>query len=96
VVVPRKEIGVHAYLRRSMACLKDVEVVLDRRTIAMTPVADRRRGPAKNGERQLLICSLVHCPADPPSPPASSASTSPQDSRHPRTLLWPDLRLEQL
>ena len=96
VVVPRKEAGVHEYLRRALACLKDVEVVLDRRAIAVTPVADRRRGPAENGERQLLICSLVHCPADPSSPPASPASTSPQDSQHRRTLLWPDLRLEQL
>lgn len=96
VVVPRKETGVHEYLRRALACLKDVEVVLDRRAIAVTPVADRRRGPAENGERQLLICSLVHCPVEASTPPAPPASTDPQDTRHRRTLLWPDLRLEHL
>ena len=75
VVVPRREPGVHEYLQRSLACLKDVEVVLDRREIAVTPVTDRRRGSARSGERKLLICSLVHCPVEPrarPAPPSRS------------------------
>ena len=92
VVVPRKEPGVHEYLQRSLACLKDVEVVLDRRAVAVTPAADRRRRPAANAERQLLICSLVHCPIGPPAPPA----TGREDAGQRRTLLWPDLRLEHL
>jgi hypothetical protein len=96
VVVPRKERGVHEYLQRAMACLKDVEVVLDRRAIAVTPVADRRRRPADNGKRQLLICSLVHCPVEPSASPAPPPSTSSPESHPPRTLLWPDLRLEHL
>ena len=66
VVVPRRERGVHDYLQRSLACLKDVEVVLDRRAIAVTTVDDRRRGPSRNSERQLLCCSLVHCPVEAP------------------------------
>lgn len=61
VVVPRRELGVHDYLQRSLACLKDVEVVLDRRATAVTTVQDRRRGSSRNAERQLLCCSLVHC-----------------------------------
>jgi hypothetical protein len=95
VVVPRREPGVHEYLRRAMSCVKDVEVVLDRRAIAVTPVADRRRRPAESRERQLLICSLVHCPVEPSAPPAA-ASTGPQDASQRRTLLWPELRLEHL
>jgi hypothetical protein len=81
---------VHAYLQRSLACLKDVEVVLDRRAVAVPPAADRRRRPAEVRERQLLICSLVHCPVE-PAVPAPPLSTSPPDTRHRRTLLWPDL-----
>ncbi|RPH82635.1 MAG: hypothetical protein EHM88_08990 [Candidatus Rokuibacteriota bacterium] len=61
VVVPRRELGVHDYLQRSLACLNDVEVVLDRRATAVTTVQDRRRGSSRNAERQLLCCSLVHC-----------------------------------
>jgi hypothetical protein len=96
VVVPRQEPGVHEYLQRALACIKDVEVVLDRRAAAVTPADDRRRGPAKNGERQLLICSLVHCPIELPAPPAPEASMRPQDSGQHRTLLWPDLGREHL
>jgi len=92
VVVPRREPGVHEYLQRSLACVKDIEVVLDRRATAVTPVDDRRRAPSKNSERQLLFCSLVHCPVEPPAPPISAA----HESTPPRTLLWPDLRLEHL
>lgn len=97
VVVPRREPGVHEYLQRSLASLKDVEVVLDRRAVAMTPAADRRRGPA---ERQLLFCSLVHCPVEPepPAPPSTPPPppTEPSEPGSRRTLLWPDLRLEHL
>jgi hypothetical protein len=94
VVVPRREPGVHEYLQRSLACLKDVEVVLDRRAVEATPADDRRRRPEQHSERQLLICSLVHCAVAPPSPPPSS---EPQDTAAPRrTLLWPELRLEHL
>jgi hypothetical protein len=95
VVVPRREPGVHEYLQRSLASVKDVEVVLDRRAAAVTPVDDRRREPSKNSERQLLFCSLVHCPAEPPPPPPSPSTSGPE-SAPPRTLLWPDLRLEHL
>jgi hypothetical protein len=66
VVVPRRELGVHDYLQRSLACLRDVEVVLDRRAIAVTTVDDRRRGASRNSERQLLCCSLVQCPVETP------------------------------
>jgi hypothetical protein len=66
VVVPRREPGVHDYLRRSLACLNDVEVVLDRRATAVTTADDRRRGSSRNSERQLLCCSLVHCPVEAP------------------------------
>jgi hypothetical protein len=96
VVVPRREPGVHEYLQRSLACVKDVEVVLDRRAAAVTPTADRRRRPAETGERQLLICSLVHCPLEEPAAPAPPPSVIPPDTARGRTLLWPDLRLEHL
>lgn len=92
VVVPRREPGVHEYLQRSLACIKDVEVVLDRRAAAMTPADDRRRARSKDTERQLLFCSLVHCPVEPPAP----APPPSHESGHHRTLLWPDLRLEHL
>ena len=95
VVVPRREPGVHEYLQRSLACIKDVEVVLDRRAAAVTPAADRRRRPPETSERQLLICSLVHCPIEPAGPPPPP-SAGPQDAGPRRTLLWPDLRLEHL
>jgi hypothetical protein len=91
VIVPRREPGVHEYLQRSLACVKDVEVVLDRRAASVTPVDDRRRAASKSSERQLLFCSLVHCPVEPPAP----ASRVPHETAH-RTLLWPDLRLEHL
>ena len=93
VVVPRREPGVHEYLQRSLACVKDIEVVLDRRAASVTPVDDRRRAASKSSERQLLFCSLVHCPAEPPTQPSSPA---PHETAHRRTLLWPDLRLEDL
>jgi hypothetical protein len=96
VVVPRKEPGVHEYLQRSLACIKGVEVILDRRAVAVTPVDDRRRRPAESSERQLLFCSLVHCPIEPPTRPLPPPSTGSSDAGHPRTLLWPDLRLEHL
>jgi hypothetical protein len=90
VVVPRRETALHDYLRRSLACLEDVEVVLDRRAANVTPAAERRRKPSESSERRLLLCSLVHCPP-PPAPAAPAASEVPH-----RTLLWPALRLEQL
>jgi hypothetical protein len=105
VVVPRLETGLHDYLRKSLACLKDVEVVLDRRASVTTPSDERRRRSPESDERKLLICSLVHCPA--PAPPAR-ADTPPavevngHDSNGSeahgakRTLLWPALRLEDL
>jgi hypothetical protein len=65
VVVPRHERTLHQYLQRSLACLEDVEVVLDRRAAAVTPADERRRGPAESCERKLLLCSLVRCPAPP-------------------------------
>jgi hypothetical protein len=91
VVVPRQETGLHEYLRKSLACLEDVEVVLDRRATNATPADERRRQPPERAERRILMCSLVRCPApQPPAPPV------PADNGSRRTLLWPALRLEQL
>lgn len=92
VVVPRREPGVHAYLRQSLACVKDIEVVLDRRAAAVTPPDDRRRAGSKETERQLLFCRLVRCPVEPPAPEPPTS----REGAHGRTLLWPDLRLEHL
>jgi hypothetical protein len=87
VVVPRQETHLHEYLQRSLACLKDVEVVLERRAT--------RREPSTNPERQILLCSIVHCLAsDPPAEPP--ATTNGTNGKHHRTLLWPALRLEHL
>ena len=94
VVVPRQETALHEYLQRSLACVKDVEVVLDRRTVAVAAPDERRRHPSENSERKLLLCSLVHCPARPaPAPPEPPVQTG--NGSH-RTLLWPGLRLEHL
>ena len=96
VVVPRKEKRLHEYLRRSLASLKNVDVVLDRRAAAVTPSDERRRGQSKESERRILICSLVRCPVETPehTPPEIPAATD-QAGRH-HTLLWPALRLEHL
>jgi hypothetical protein len=94
IVVPRKETQLHEYLRRSLASVKNVEVVLDRRATAITPADDRRRRAPHNAERKILICSLVRCPPAPaprPVPPPPS-----REGERPRTLLWPGLRIEQL
>jgi hypothetical protein len=94
VVVPRKETRLHEYLSRSLASIKDVEVVLDRRAAAVTPPDERRRRPSKDSERRILICSLVRCPAAPPViPPAQTPAGA---AEHHRTLLWPGLRIEHL
>jgi len=95
VVVPRQETGLHDYLQKSLACVKDVEVVLDRRTTDAPP-SDERRQPSENAEHKLLICSLVHCPA--PSPPAlpEEPPVTADNATPRRTLLWPRLRLEHL
>jgi hypothetical protein len=94
LVVPRHETALHEYLRQSLASVKDVEVVLDRRAISVTPPDERRRQPSEHVERKLLLCSLVRCPAPAPSsqpePPAADDATSR------RTLLWPALRLDDL
>jgi len=96
VVVPRKETRLHEYLRRSLASVKNVEVVLDRRATAVTPPDERRRRPSKDSERRILICSLVRCPAAPPViPPAPTPAGAPEPE-HRRTLLWPGLRIEHL
>jgi hypothetical protein len=94
VVVPRQEIRLHAYLRRSLAAVKDVEVVLDRRATALTPPDDRRRRSSQESERRILICSLVRCPVDLPPAEAAPGQVEPPQQR--RTLLWPALRLEHL
>jgi hypothetical protein len=93
VVVPRREIRLHAYLRRSLAAVKNVEVVLDRRATALTPPDERRRRSSEDLERRILICSLVRCPVDPPQAEGAPGQVEPP---HRRTLLWPDLRLEHL
>jgi hypothetical protein len=87
VVVPRQETHLHEYLQRSLACLKDVEVVLDRRAT--------RRESTGNAERQILLCSIVHCPA-PSEPAGPEPPGSATGGTHHRTLLWPALRLEHL
>jgi len=96
VVVPRKERPLHEYLRRSLASLKNVEVVLDRRAAAVTPPDERRRRQSQDSERRILICSLVRCPVETPehTPPGIPAAKD-QAGRH-HTLLWPALRLEHL
>ena len=96
VVVPRKETGLHDYLRRSLGALKNVEVVLDRRAVATTRSDERRRRASANTERQILMCSLVRCPAE--TPRSAGAETPPDhpDTGPPRTLLWPALRLDDL
>ena len=91
VVVPRQETDLHDYLRRSLGCLKDVEVVLDRRAAAANPPDERRRNPSESSERKILLCSIVHCPA----PPPPEAPVAAVNGTH-RTLLWPGLRLENL
>jgi hypothetical protein len=93
VVVPRREVRLHAYLRRSLAAVKNVEVVLDRRATALTPPDERRRRSSKESERRILICSLVRCPVD---PPPAEAAPGLVESAPRRTLLWPGLRLEHL
>jgi hypothetical protein len=93
IVVPRNETRLHEYLRRSLASVKNVEVVLDRRATASPPADDRRRRASRNSERKILICSLVRCPAEPAPPPDPPA---PSREERPRTLLWPGLRIEQL
>jgi hypothetical protein len=93
VVVPRQETGLHEYLQRSLACLKDVEVVLDRRAATATPPDERRRPPSESSERKILLCSLVRCPASEPPVPEPPVGTV--NGTH-RTLLWPRLRLEHL
>ena len=42
IVVPRKETRLHEYLCRSLASVKNVEVVLDRRAMAVTPASSNR------------------------------------------------------
>jgi hypothetical protein len=94
VVVPRQETRLHDYLQRSLGCLKDVEVVLDRRAATAQPPDERRRQPSEQSERKILLCSIVHCPAPPPAAPPKPAVLT-VDGTH-RTLLWPGLRLEHL
>jgi hypothetical protein len=96
VVVPRKETGLHDYLRRSLAALKNIEVVLDRRAVATTRSVDRRRRPSTNSERRILLCSLVRCPPPAQAPTAGETPPDPPGIGHPRTLRWPALRLENL
>jgi len=93
IVVPRREAKLHAYLQESLACLADVEVVLDRRAAASRPHDERRRPAPGSSERQLPFCSLVRYPVS-PAPPPKPVIEAPADSN--RTLLWPALRLEQL
>jgi hypothetical protein len=92
VVVPRKETRLHEYLCRSLASVKNVEVVLDRRATAVTPPDERRR-LSKDSERRILICSLVRCPA--PAAPAETPGGA-AEMEHRRTMLWPGLRIEHL
>lgn len=92
IVVPRHETRLHEYLSRSMASVKNVEVVLDRRAAVSTPPDERRGRSSRNSERRILICSLVRCPAEPPARPLAG----PTELERPRTLLWPGLRIEHL
>jgi hypothetical protein len=96
VVVPRHETRLHEYLLRSLAALKNVEVVLDRRAAAMTPQDERRRRPSKNSERKILICSLVRCPVETPQHTPPETPATKDEAGRPHTLLWPALRLEHL
>jgi len=96
VVVPRKETRLHEYLRRSLASLKNVEVVLDRRAAVVPPRDERRRRPSKDSERKILICSLVRCPVETPEHTPPDIPATKDEARRHHTLLWPGLRLEHL
>ena len=94
VVVPRNETRLHEYLRRSLAALKNVEVVLDRRAAVVPPRDERRRRPSKDSERKILICSLVRCPVETPEHTPPDIPATKDEARRHHTLLWPGLRLE--
>jgi len=96
VIVPPKEKRLHEYLRRSLASLKNVEVVLDRRAAAVTPPDDRRRRQSKDSERRILICSLVRCPVETPEHTLPEIPAAKDQAGRHHTLLWPALRLEHL
>lgn len=96
VVVPRKETGLHDYLRRSLGALKNVEVVLDRRAVATTRPDERRRQSSASSEHKILMCSLVRCPPEASRPVAPETPPDHPDTGHPRALLWPALRLDNL
>lgn len=88
LVVPRKETQLHDYLRRSLGALKNVEVVLDRRAVAITHPHERRRQTSTSSESRILMCSLVRCPSQ---EAASGTTPLPAEGPAPR---WPTLRLE--
>jgi hypothetical protein len=104
LVVPRNEVGVYDYLRRSLAGTPEIEVVLDRRVGGPRPAeeaAAERRARAPADQRRILMCALsarvesapeTAAPPEPePAPPEAPAATSPY-----RTLLWPALRIYRL
>jgi hypothetical protein len=71
LVVPRRETALYQYLKRSMAPLPEIEVVLDRRGAGEPPAgapATERRRHGVAAVRRILMCGLF--PGAPPSPPA--------------------------
>jgi hypothetical protein len=94
VVVPRKEIQLHDYLRRSLGALKNVEVVLDRRAVTIAHAEERRRQPSTSSESRILMCSLVRCP--PAEAVESQSRPGRAEADRARFLGWPALRLENL
>jgi hypothetical protein len=89
LVVPRAEAALYEYLKRSMAAVPEIEVVLDRRgpsadRAADAPGVERRRHEA-GAVRRILMCALVQGgqPAAPApaveAPPAPPADTPPED-----------------
>lgn len=94
VVVPRKETQLHDYLRRSLGALKNVEVVLDRRTVTIAYAEERRRQPSTSSESRILMCSLVRCP--PSESGVSETRPGRSEADHARALGWPALKLENL
>lgn len=93
VVVPRSETQLHDYLRRSLGALKNVEVILDRRTLTVGRAQERRRQPSTGSESRILMCSLVRCPSDEPTQTEVAAGDTAK-ADEPRPLRWPGLRLE--
>lgn len=84
LVVPRHEVGLYEYLRRSLAATAEIEVVLDRRRGEPRPEGTVERRDGRSGQRRILMCALVQRPESQrakspaaPVPPAPAALPAP-------------------